>query len=91
MYDKLVAYNGVFMLLYDQRTDMAQINVDKNTVLNLLDDIYHSASALNVKKDQTKKLQSEIVDNYSGYREAIERAYTNMQERKPSAAEGGQK
>lgn len=91
LYDKLVAYNGVFMLLYDQRTDMAQINVDKNTVLNLLDDIYHSASALNVKKDQTKKLQSEIVDNYSGYREAIERAYTNMQERKPSAAEGGQK
>jgi hypoxanthine phosphoribosyltransferase len=85
-----VAYNGVFMLLYDQRTDMVQVGVDEDEVLSLVDDIYDSARTLDVKKEQTKKLQTEIVDNYTNYREAIERAYTNAQNRKVDSEEGGQ-
>lgn len=92
-YDKLVAYNGVFMLLYDQRTDIARAGVDSAEILGLVDSIYNSASKLDVKKEQTKKLQAEIVDNYKDYREAIERAYSNAQDRSVSAgdnaAEGG--
>ena len=92
-YDKLVAYNGVFMLLYDQRKDFAQSGIESAGILELVDNIYNSARSLDVKKEQTKKLQAEIVDNYKDYREAIERAYVNAEERAlstdNSAAEGG--
>lgn len=74
-YDQLTLYNGTFMLLYDQRSQMVSVNVDEATVLDLLDTVYNSAKSLSVQKDQSKKLQQEIVDNYKTYREAIERAY----------------
>lgn len=74
-YDQLTLYNGTFMLLYDQRSQMVSVNVDEATVLDLLDTVYNSAKSLSVQKDQSKKLQQEIVDNYETYREAIERAY----------------
>lgn len=74
-YDQLTLYNGTFMLLYDQRSQMVSVNVDEATVLDLLDTVYNSARSLSVQKDQSKKLQQEIVDNYETYREAIERAY----------------
>lgn len=74
-YDQLTLYNGTFMLLYDQRYQMVSVNVDEATVLNLLDTVYNSAKSLSVQKDQSKKLQQEIVDNYETYREMIEQAY----------------
>lgn len=89
LYDKLVAYNGVFMLLYDQRTDMAQAKVSEKTVLDLLDKIYSSAKQLDVNKVQTKKLQTEITDNYGQYREAIERSYENKLMRESDDLQGG--
>ena len=74
-YDQLTLYNGTFMLLHDQRLKMVSVNVDEAIVLDLLDTVYNSAKSLFVQKDQSKKLQHEIVDNYETYREAIERAY----------------
>ena len=74
-YDQLTLYNGTFMLLYDQRSQMVSVSVDETKVLGLLDTVYNSAKLLSVQKDQSKKLQQEIVDNYEAYREAIERAY----------------
>lgn len=80
-YDQLTLYNGTFMLLYDQRGSMVQVNVDKDKVLALLDLVYTRANVLSVQKEQSKMLQKEITDNYGGYREAIDRAYTNAGER----------
>lgn len=80
-YDQLTLYNGTFMLLYDQRYSMVSVNVDRNTVLDLMDTVYNSARSLSVQKEQSKKLQQEIVDNYGTYREAIQRAYDNAAER----------
>ena len=74
-YDQLTLYNGAFMLLYDQRSQMASVSVDETLVLNLLDTVYDNAQSLVVQKDQSKKLQQEVVNNYKTYREAIERAY----------------
>lgn len=76
-YDQLTLYNGTFMLLYDQRANMASVNVDSETVLDLLDTVYSKAGALTVQKDQSKKLQQEILDNYEEYRAAIQRTYEN--------------
>ena len=80
-YDQLTLYNGTFMLLYDQRAGMASVNMDKNEVLNLLKTVYDSAKNLNVNKELSKKLQQEIVEKYDQYREAIERVFTNYEER----------
>lgn len=81
-YDQLTLYNSVFMLLYDQRASMAQVNVDRQRILDLYDDIYKRTNELTVQKEQSKVLQSEILDKYETYKEAIERTYTNIEERK---------
>lgn len=81
-YDQLTLYNSVFMLLYDQRASMAQVNVDKEQILDLYDSIYDRAKELTVQKEQSKKLQNEILDKYETYKQAIDRTYTNMEERK---------
>jgi serine/threonine-protein kinase len=80
-YDQLTLYNSVFMLLYDQRNSMAQVNVEKQTILDLYDTLYNRTSELTVQKEQSKKLQSEIIGKYEDYRQAIDRTYTNMEER----------
>ncbi len=80
-YDQLSFYNGAFMLLYDQRSSMVQVNVEQSEVMEMLDEIYNAASSLTVQKEQSQKLQEEILDNYATYRKAIERAYTNADER----------
>lgn len=81
-YDQLTLYNSVFMLLYDQRASMAQVNVDKEQILDLYDSIYNRAKELTVQKEQSKKLQDEILGKYETYKQAIDRTYTNMEERK---------
>lgn len=77
LYEKLSLYNGVFMLLYDQRESMNSVNVDEDTVKRLLNEVYEGAKKLNVQKTQSKKLQQEIVDNFKEYSNAISRTYDN--------------
>lgn len=81
-YDQLTLYNSVFMLLYDQRTGMAQVNIDKETIMDLYDFIHVNTSELAVQKEQSKKLQKEILDKYDSFVDAIERTYINLDERK---------
>lgn len=78
-YDKLSFYNGVFMLLYDQRDDLVQVGFDRERVLALFDQVYENAAGLTVRKDQAARLQQDILDNYQSYREAIQRAYGNAE------------
>ena len=80
-YDKLTFYNGVFMLLYDQRTNMEQVNVDQDKILTLLD-VFMKKARTDGTEEQSQQLQREILDNYDNYREAIQRTYTNAEERK---------
>lgn len=80
-YDKLTLYNGIFMLLYDQRNSMVQVGVDEKTIMDLLDTVYEKTSTLSVQKEQSQNLQREIMENYDDYKEAIDRAYTNAEER----------
>lgn len=81
-YDQLTFYNGVFMLLYDQREGMASVGIEKDTVMELMDRVYENTKNLSVQKEQSRKLQQEILDNYSSYKEAVERVYQNTEERK---------
>lgn len=81
-YDQLTFYNGTFMLLYDQRTNMESVNVEKDKILVLLDLVYEKAESLSVQKEQSKALQNEMMNNYQEYRLAIERTYANAEERR---------
>lgn len=55
---------------------------NRKKILDLMDQIYKKTSELSVQKAQSQQLQSEILDNYQDYREAIQRTYTNAEERK---------
>lgn len=80
-YDRMAAYNGIFCLLYDLRTHMAQTGVDKTKVLGILRQIYENSTDIKLNKQKSKKLKDEIENRYSDYRRAIERAYENVQKR----------
>lgn len=86
-YDQLTLYNGTFMFLYDQRSSMVQVNVDKDIIIDLLDTVYDKAGNLSVQKKQSQDLKKEIVDHYADYKEAIERGYKNAEERAGFLAE----
>lgn len=76
-YDCLALYNGVFLLLYDQRLVMQSVGVDIARAKELLKQVYQEASALSVQKEQSKRLRQEIMDNYESYREALNRTWAN--------------
>lgn len=81
-YDKLELYNNIFMLLYDRRADMVSAGVDQETVLKLYDRVYSSAESIDAsQRILWTVLKSEMQDNYTNYRAAIERAYTNAEGR----------
>lgn len=69
-YNQLSLYNGIFMLLYDQRSSMVQVNVEQKEIIDLLDNVYDDAKNLTVQKEQSQKLQQEIMEHYDTYRQA---------------------
>jgi len=79
-YDQLSLYNGVFMLIHDQRHSMVSVNMEEKAVHELLDRVYSSAEKLSVQKEQSKRLRQEILENYTEYSEALSRAYNNVGE-----------
>lgn len=81
-YDQLSMYHGIFLLLYDKRAEMAQVNVAREDVLEFFDRVHASASALNVQKEQSQKLKQTIMDKYEQYRKDIIISYVNMEEKK---------
>ena len=78
-YDKLSLYNSMFMLIHEKRTDLASLGYDQAELLKLMEDIYNGATPLAPKKEQTKLLRQEILNNYDGFVKDIERAYNNAQ------------
>ena len=58
---------------------MAQTGVDKEIVLGILQMIYENTSDITLNKQKSKKIKAEIESKYSDYKEAIERAYENVQ------------
>lgn len=80
-YDQMAAYNGIFCLLYELRTSMAKVGVDEDKVLGILRQIYENTVHVTLNKQKSKRLKEEIENRYSDYKEAIERAYENVQTR----------
>ena len=81
-YDQLSMYHSIFLLLYDQREQMAQVNVAQEDVLELFDRVHASAEVLTVQKEQSQKLQQTIMDKYEQYKKEIITRYEKLAERK---------
>ena len=81
-YDQLSMYHSIFLLLYDQREQMAQVNVAQEDVLELFDRVHASAEVLTVQKEQSQKLQQTIRDKYEQYKKEIITRYEKLAERK---------
>ena len=81
-YDQLSMYHSIFLLLYDQREQMAQVNVAQKDVLELFDRVHASAEVLTVQKEQSQKLQQTIMDKYEQYKKEIITRYEKLAERK---------
>lgn len=78
-YDQLTLYNGIVMLLYDQRSNLKSANVDENRILTMMDTVHEASQNLSVNKEQSKKLQEEIHNYFDEYRGAVERTYSNAE------------
>lgn len=75
-YNKLSLYSVVFNMLFAERKNMAQLGVSKTEALELFDDVYNRAMALNPNKTQAQTLQNKMRTSYSECRKAIESAFT---------------
>ena len=80
-YDRLIAYNGVFDLIYDQRVSFARTGIKEDEPLEILDRIYDTVSKIEVRKDRSKELKKEIAEHYGECRSAVSRAYENERSR----------
>ena len=49
-YNQLSLYNGIFMLLYDQRSSMVQVKVEQNEITDLMDNVYDDAKNRNCSR-----------------------------------------
>ena len=80
VYDQLSLYNAVFMLMYDQRFYMVQVDIEQSKVLSMIDKIYANTKSIKgMIRDRSEELRKEIMDNYSSYSDAIVRAYNNAE------------
>ena len=76
-YDRLALCSAAAALIYDQNNRMADVGVDEQILLNIMEDIYFTANSLTVQKEQSVELKNEIINNYDIYVADIERAYEN--------------
>ena len=81
-YDQLTLYNGVVMFLYDQRNLMAQVNVPRESVISLYNRIYERSKNLTVLKEQSLRLQDEILSKQDEFLDAINRSYVSVEEKR---------
>lgn len=76
-YVKLVLYKQIMDLLNDQRKGFAQLGVEKEKVLNLLDEINNKTKEMFVTQEASTELKQDIKDNYSKFIDNLNRTYQN--------------
>lgn len=76
-YEQLALYNATMMLIYDQREEMAAVQVDQQRLQDILKLVRDSAKRLSVTKEQATTLRQEVLSNYETYTDAVATAYNN--------------
>lgn len=81
-YVRLVLYRQIGALLNDQRKGFAQLGIDKNQVIDILDTIDTKTEKMFVTQQASTAIKEDIKDNCRIYRESINDTYENTEERK---------
>lgn len=80
-YIKLTMYREIANLLNDHRKGFATTQVEKETVLEILDMVNEKAKELSVTQQTSMDIRDDVLNSYEEYVENLERAYTNTEER----------
>lgn len=81
-YVRLVLYRQIGDLLNDQRKGFAQLGVDENQVIDILDTIDSKTEEMFVTQQASMEIKEDIKDNCRIYRQRINDTYENTEERK---------
>lgn len=81
-YIKLTVYESLLDLMQTQRKGFASTGIDKNNVLQLMNDIYCRTTNLAVTQEKSLEKQRNILNNKNDYISNIETVYTNSEERR---------
>ena len=79
---KLTMYQEIVNLLNDHRRGLASVKIDKNSVLKILEIIREKTEKLAVTQQASLAIRDSILYSCEQYVENIERAYSNMEERR---------
>ena len=79
---KLTMYQEIVNLLNDHRRGLASVKIDKNSVLKMLETIREKTEKLAVTQQASLAIRDSILYSCEQYVENIERAYSNMEERR---------
>lgn len=79
---KLTMYQEIVNLLNDHRRGLASVKIDKNSVLKMLEIIREKTEKLAVTQQASLAIRDSILYSCEQYVENIERAYSNMEERR---------
>lgn len=80
-YIKLTMYREIANLLNDHRKGFAATQVDKNSVVEILDTIKKKTEELSVTQQTSIEIRDAILNTHEEYVDSLERAYDNTEER----------
>lgn len=80
-YIKLTTYQEIENLIATHTSGLAKTGVDKQKVTSILSTVIKNTKALSVTQAKSLEIRDEIIGNYAGYVDDINRAYTNAAER----------
>ena len=83
-YERLILCSTVMDLIYDQRILLADVGYDKNSILNLMNQIYIKVTEIKPIKRPLIILQKSVIKNFDPYCVALERAYSNCRKERNS-------
>ena len=81
-YDRVSLYYVTMLLINDQAEYMAGVGMDRQTVLDRMDELYQKAAGLTSTLAYVNELQAEIAENYHSFMDNIEAKYNVVEKRR---------
>lgn len=77
-FEQLSLCYSIFILLYEQKMIWPAAGIEQDTVKALMTEVYEQAGHMNVYREQAVKMRDEILENFSYYTDAVDRAYADV-------------
>lgn len=74
-YDRLLLFNSMYAVIYDQRNLLPRMHIAKDTIENILNYIYDQTIQTQTQKALTRQLKEDILSRFLKMKESILRTY----------------